>query len=348
MNNPLPSIIDPTYFEILLEKIHKKKNYCLTTTIPGLKGEINAYSIHFPAFATDEGLKFVENGFQSSDEFFHKMYGLLGTAVLQHENVIALTYPVPPPPQLKGFLNISSVGFLVVHTDKGLALLYNDAVFPFMDMVKTFSTATPFENLATDLRNSAQQQLETCFYALLTKAKVKIPESIPVPTVIQASATTQNNKELIAELIRLLFRNDISQEEVDEVQADLALAIKSPAKYVKNNPDFGYLENEELFAAVLRSYLPSSSSDWKFDPEDLEVYISDLIDEPFALVLPNKETYSQDLFPFAEQQLAEKGLALLNYDTQGDSYEFLVVNYQDRERIIWLCQKFAVPIDRVS
>lgn len=348
MSTTTTTLLTPEYFTLLSEKLDAKKDYSIETTLPGLKARIRAYESYLPAFATDEGLQFEQNGFETPEAFLLKMYDLLGTSELEYEHSLVFEFPILPPPHLKGFVNFTYLSFIVFYTAKGLVFLYNDNVFPFFDLVKTFSTARRLEQLDAELQSSATQQLETCFYAVLLKAKVPIPAHIPVPVHIQEGATTKNSQELIAELLKLLFRNSLSQEDYDELLAELILVSKSPKKYLKNHPEFEYLESNEVFGAVLREYLPSGLSDWKFDSEDLEMHITHLIGEPFALNLPGKDIYSRDLFPFAEQQLAEKGLTLLNYDTQGDSYEFLVVNQEDSNRILWLCQKFQVPIDRLG
>ena len=88
------------------------------------------------------------------------------------------------------------------------------------------------------------------------------------------------------------------------------------------------------------------NSDWKFDPEDAEYFISEMIGEDLNFEYP-EETYSHDLFPYIQSALEKRNLELMTYDTHGDNYLFFVANKNDVNRILELSELTKIEINQL-
>lgn len=88
-------------------------------------------------------------------------------------------------------------------------------------------------------------------------------------------------------------------------------------------------------------------SDWKFDPEDVEEIISQLLGEEWTFNYPN-ETYSHDLFPYIQKELSQLGLELMHMDTLGDSYQFFIVKKENVDAILSISRKLKLGVEQVN
>ncbi|MCU0355171.1 MAG: hypothetical protein MUD08_15750 [Cytophagales bacterium] len=104
----------------------------------------------------------------------------------------------------------------------------------------------------------------------------------------------------------------------------------------------------DLYRYVLFAYLEENyylaHSDWKFDPADMEYYVSHLIGKPFPIDCPD-ETYGSDLFPYVQAQLAQENKELVNLDSFGDSYGFIVVEKDKVARLMHICNSYGIAMD---
>ena len=87
-------------------------------------------------------------------------------------------------------------------------------------------------------------------------------------------------------------------------------------------------------------------TDWKFDPEDADGFIEDILDEEWGFEYP-AETYSHELFPYIQQALAKKELELMDLDCEGDSYCFFVVQKKDVQELLNLSQKLKIGLTKL-
>jgi hypothetical protein len=87
-------------------------------------------------------------------------------------------------------------------------------------------------------------------------------------------------------------------------------------------------------------------TDWKFDPEDADEFIEDILDEEWCFEYP-AETYSHDLFPYIQEALAKKELELMDLDCEGDSYCFFVVQKKDVQEVLNLSQKLKIGLTKL-
>jgi hypothetical protein len=87
-------------------------------------------------------------------------------------------------------------------------------------------------------------------------------------------------------------------------------------------------------------------SEWKFDADEIEAGLQGLVEEELHLGLESPEVYSHDLFSLIDQGLQKYELELLDFATDGDYYNFLLVRRKDTPQIIRLCQHFGIPVEQ--
>jgi hypothetical protein len=162
--------------------------------------------------------------------------------------------------------------------------------------------------------------------------KIKLPETISATNLLPEEVT-QNHFE---ELLSLVTRNRINEKIIKKQ------AKKMFGKYKKPSEDDDFFENNYEFLENVNCW----NSDWKFDPEDAAYFISEIIEQDFTFEYP-EETYSHDLFPYIQKELAKSELELMSFDTQGDNYLFFVANKKDVSRILELAQIIDVKIDKL-
>ena len=185
--------------------------------------------------------------------------------------------------------------------------------------------------------------LECNIVALAEYTGVKIPTELKdkYPDSLLLENATVSDFERIISLVNYNdFEEDIAQK----------------ARYLYDNyqMDWNELDDEEYYSDYfpLRYQIINADSniwqsDWKFNPEDAQGFIEDLLGESWTFKYP-EETYSHDLFPFIKKGLAAKSLALMNFDTGGDSYDFFLVQLQDVSEILNLSVKLNLGIEVVE
>ena len=89
------------------------------------------------------------------------------------------------------------------------------------------------------------------------------------------------------------------------------------------------------------------NADWKFDPEDLEMFITTLSCKEFTFSHP-EGSVSHELFPYANEALATQNLELINLNSNSDNYGFVIVDKDDVARIIELSQEFNIPFKQLN
>ena len=88
-------------------------------------------------------------------------------------------------------------------------------------------------------------------------------------------------------------------------------------------------------------------SDWKFDPEDAEYFINEIIGENCNFDFP-ENTFSHDLFPYIQKKLSSKGLELMNMNTEGDDYQFFIAKKENVETLLELSNKLDLGLECLS
>ncbi|WP_309609456.1 hypothetical protein [Flavobacterium sp.] len=219
---------------------------------------------------------------------------------------------------------------------------------PIFRKVECFACSLKIEldNLTTDEEKLEINYLEKVIYGICQKINIEIPKNIDVSKFENLIINTPDIKDFI-ELLQLVTRNLFDDS-----------AYKKDAKRLQTFHKKGKdeMEMHEKFRTILADYylvenevcIQDSTyySDWKFDPEDIELGISNMIGTEFTFAYP-PETYSHDLFPYIQTELAKNNLELMNSDTFGDGYLFFVTNKNEVERILELSQAIGIKIDKL-
>jgi hypothetical protein len=215
----------------------------------------------------------------------------------------------------------------------------------YVDYVK-FTMNIDAVNLENEIHQEAIQNLEKIIYGICNKINIEIPKEIEVSKFENLVINTPDIKDFI-KLLQLVTRNLFDDS-----------AYKKDAKRLQTFHKKGKdeMEMHEKFRAIVGEYYLTENevcvqdatffSDWKFDPEDIEAGITSILRTEFAFAYP-PETYSADLFPYLQTELAKQNLELMNADTFGDSYLFFIANKNEVERILELSQTIGIKVDRL-
>ncbi|GAA6764412.1 hypothetical protein AAFH68_03420 [Flavobacterium sp. CGRL1] len=123
------------------------------------------------------------------------------------------------------------------------------------------------------------------------------------------------------------------------------MAKKTFLKIYKSGSDEYPVILDETYFNFFRS-LNTWYSDWKFDPEDAESSISEMIDKKLNFKYP-KKTYSDGLFPYIQKALNKHGYELMSFNIYGDGYLFFVANKKDVSRILKLSELTKIEVDQL-
>lgn len=308
--------------------------------------------LNLASFGNNAELIFGEGKAAEAQPFFERLLAKIGTPVSHYG--IMIRFPAPVTTQQEDNQNQRITTYFLFSTDTGIKVLYNEN--PDVENIVTeVNEALPLDTPSSESNRIVLQNLNTALYALFLKKSIAIPAGYPLP---EAFAHIGKEKELITELAGYLI--PLAPEPVAVISNQLQALYKNPVAFITENPDYfedddldfeieeldesDTLEPGPLTALALIGHIPQASSDWKFDAEGFTMHLRELTGQEIRLQLPQKELYGQQLFPYAQEALAHKGLKLFNYDTLGDDYLFLVVPLQHADRIQWICRQLDFPI----
>ena len=125
--------------------------------------------------------------------------------------------------------------------------------------------------------------------------------------------------------------------------------VKNFYIYVDENEesmeDLGYGEEWADIFCVLRRYGATWYSDWKFEPEEMEAIVRNLLGwEEWEWEYP-EETYSEELFPYVQAALERDGLVLCDVPTGDDGYLFAIFWLDDIEAVQATAQRLDLEVE---
>ena len=201
----------------------------------------------------------------------------------------------------------------------------------FWDYTKGLLTAEYID--LNEPKNEIQKKVFDDFQIVLQGIcqylKIELPENVIQPTSENLMLDEVSIGDF-KEFMKLISRGGISDELLESQSQKLYTNFGKDEE--EDEEEFDYFEG-----------ISSWSSDWKFDPEDVICFISEILEEEFNFDYP-EETYSHDLFPYIQKELGKQNLELMSYDTNADSYLFFIVNKKDKKRILELSQLIEIPI----
>lgn len=309
---------------------------------------VNLYS--FPdSFAHEEGRNEINNsGFKNVYEVLNELNKRVGITEVSEEDrketpdydYIHIQFFSNRTPEMKGYLNYISQNFIIffccTNSSEANDFKILHTISSFDDYVKGL-LETEYVDLSkpkSDLEKIGFKDFENVLQGICEYLKIELPENLVLPSSesLMFDAVTIEDFE---EFLRLISRGDLEGK-----------LLKNQAKvlfenYGREDDEEEYEEDFDFFEGINCWY-----SDWKFDPEDAEWFVSEMLGETFSFEYP-EETYSHNLFPYIQAELTKQNLELMNYDTKGDSYLFFIVKKEEVNRIIELSELTKMEIHQL-
>ncbi|MCV9927487.1 hypothetical protein OIU83_07475 [Flavobacterium sp. LS1R49] len=322
-----------------------------------MKGVHDAVSVSLYSFPTsfdhEEAQKEISKaGFKNAYEVLNELYKKLDIGVLSEESMqaeleydyIHIQFYSEPTPEAKKYLKHVLHNFVIFFCCTNsleindFRILYNNSYF--LDYTKGIldTEYIDINNPKNEIQKIGFKEFERILQGICQYMEIEIPESVVVPSrenLLPVDVVVTS--EIFEEFIKLVSRGNVEDK----------LLKKQSKKFLKNfnkgledyeakvEGDFEFFESIDCW-----------NSDWKFDPEDAESFISEMIGEDLNFEYP-EETYSHDLFPYIQSALEKRGLELMTFDTHGDNYMFFVVNKSDVARILELSELTKIEVEQL-
>ena len=209
----------------------------------------------------------------------------------------------------------------------------------FLNYVKGILTAEAidFTDPKNDIQEIGVEEFKTVLQGICQYLNIEIPEGTELPSEENLLVQEKVTAATFEELINLVSRGDVDEKFVKKQSKKL---LKNFKKGSDNYEEV--IEGNWFFFKSIDSW----HSDWKFDPEDAEHFISEMIGQDLNFTYPEK-TYSHNLFPYIQSALEKLDLELMTFESYGDSYLFFVANKKDVARIVELSQLTKIEVKKL-
>lgn len=322
--------------------------------VKGLRDNVTVNLFYFPgSFNHEEGKKEIKKaGFKNAYQVLNELYkkldiGPLSQEIIEQEleyDFIHVQFYSEPTPETKQYfkrvLNNFVIFFCCTNSleTNDFKILYSSS--HFIDYTKGLldSEYLDFEKPKNATQETGVRDFKIVLQGICEYLNIEIPKSVELPSSENLIETEEVTLETFEEFIKLVSRGAIEKEVLKKQSQKLFNNFNRPPSDYHNIIE-GYFDFFETIDAW--------NSDWKFDPEDAEYFISEMIGGELNFEYP-EETYSHDLFPYIQTALGKRNLELMSYDTEGDNYLFFVVNKNDVDRIMTLSEITNIKIDKLS
>lgn len=357
----------------------------LSLKLLGFPGEITVNAYSFPSsFDYDEARTQLKKlKYKNSVHLLNATYRKLGIDELSKTDFtkciageseywyLHIIFNTPIPLEHQIYLKSQIHHFMIFLTDpeaiedRGFRLMYsrND----FFKYTEEFDRSTyldldEIESVGNEDYKLAISQLESVIYGICRTIDIEIPDDLRSPALDRLKlepptletfesflklATRDNYDDLEyrkdAENLEILYRAGVSGI---DTQTGGEESIVDVDEYDEMEAEIGEEAWNVEIQSILESYEMTYYSDWKFDPENIEWAISNILGEDFTFEYP-EDTYSHDLFPYIQSALKQQNLELMNIDTFGDSYLFFIANIDDVDRILEIAQTIDLSVERL-
>jgi len=351
-NNDPKSIISFDVINPIYSHLYSQQSN-LEFKVKGIQENVIVNLFYFPgSFDHDEANAEIKKaGFNNSYEVLNELYKKMNIGTLSDEMIqegleydfIHIQFYSEPTTDEKKFFRRSIKNFVIFFCSTN-SLEIND--FKMLYSGRHFFDYTKglLESEVLDVNNPKNESEEIgirdfkkVLQGICHHLNIEIPPSVELPSTENLIESEEVTEATFTELIELISNVEIEEKKLKKLAKKLFKNFKRPAADYHEVIEGHY----ELFEAV-----EAWNSDWKFDPEDAEYFISELIGEDFTFHYP-EETYSHELFPYIQSALAKMDLALMSYNTNGDNYLFFVANKGDVGRILELSQLTKIEIDQL-
>lgn len=351
-NNDPKSIISFDVFDPIYSYLYNQES-SLEFKVKGIQEDVIVNLFFFPSsFDHEEGHAEIKiAGFNNSCEVLNELYKKMNIGALSDEAIqegleydfVHIQFYSEPTAEEKKFFKRSIKNFVIFFCCTN-SLEVND--FKILYSGKHFFDYTKglLESEVIDVNNPKNESeaigvkdFKVVLQGICQYLNIEIPETVELPSSENLIESEDATLEAFEEFINLVSRKNIADEELKK-QSEMLFE-----NYQKDSD--GYHEIVDSHFDFFES-INAWNSDWKFDPEDAEYFISELIGEDFKFDYP-EETYSHDLFPYIQSELAKLNLELMTYETYGDNYLFFVVTKNEVGRILELSEITKIEVTQL-
>lgn len=351
-NNDPKSIISFDVIDSIYSHLYNVQG-SLEFKVKGIYDNVVVNLFYFPgSFDHDEGkAEITKAGFKNPYEVLNEIYKKIDIGVLSEEvmqegaeyDFIHIQFYSEPSAEMKKYFNRVLNNFIIIFccTDSletnDFKILYSSS--HFIDYTKGLLDCELLD--INKPKNETQEigikDFKIVLQGICQYINVAIPESVELPSSENLIENEEVTIGTFEEFIKLVSRRNIEEKELKKQSKKLFKDFKKETKdyYDKVEGHFDFFESIDAW-----------NSDWKFDPEDAEYFISEMIGEDLNFDYP-EETYSHDLFPYIQSALEKRNLELMTYDTHGDNYLFFIANKDDVSRIIELSELTMIEVNQL-
>ncbi|MFD1601667.1 hypothetical protein ACFSJW_16600 [Flavobacterium artemisiae] len=351
-NNDPKSIISFDVINSIYSHLYNEQA-SLEFKVKGIQENVIVNLFYFPGSLDHEegNAEIKKAGFNNSYEILNELYKKMNIGTLSEEMIqegleydfIHIEFYSEPTAEEKKFFKRSIKNFLIFFCSTNsletndFRMLYSGR--HFYDYTKGLleSEVIDVNNPKNESETIGIRDFKLVLQGICQHLNIEIPKSVELPSSENLVESEEVTPETFEEFIQLVSRGNIEESELKEQSEKLFENFKRPAEDYHDIVEghFEFFENIDAW-----------NSDWKFDPEDAEYFISEMIGEDLNFEYP-EETYSHDLFPYIQSALEKRGFELMSYNTNGDNYLFFVANKEDVDRILELSELTKIEIDQL-
>jgi len=350
-NNDPKSIVSFDVMDAIYSYLYNEDNK-LEFKIKGIHDTVLVNLYSFPgSFNYEEAQNEIKKaGFKNAYEVLNEIYKKINIGPVSEEQMlqeleydyIHIQFYTEPTPEAKKYLKHVLHNFVIFFCctnsleTNDFRMLYNNSFF--MDYTKGIleTESIDIKEPKNDTQKIGFKEFERVLQGICEYLEIELPDDIELPSQEKLlPEEVEVTQETFEEFIKLVSRGDVDEK----------LVQKQSKKLLKNFKK-GHTEYHDIVKGQWDFFesIDAWNSDWKFDPEDAEYFISEMIGEDLNFDYP-EETYSHDLFPYIQSALEKRGLELMSYDTHGDNYLFFVANKNDVARILQLSELTKIEVD---
>jgi hypothetical protein len=350
-NNPKSIISFDVIDSIYSSLYHESKT--IEFKVKGIRDSVavNVYSIP-SSLSHDEGRAEIKKaGFNNAYEVLNELYKKLNIGGLSEETIqeelefdfIHIQFYSQPSQEMKKHFKSVINNFMIFFCCTNslevndFRILYSSS--HFLDYTRGLldSEYLDFNNPKNETEEIGIKDFKKVLQGICQYFNIEIPRNVELPSSENLLLDEKATVEDFEEFIKLISRNGIEENDLKEYSEKLFENFNDETKdyYETTEDHFSFFEEMNTW-----------NSDWKFDPEDAEYFISEMIGEDFKFDYP-EETYSHDLFPYIQSELEKSNLELLTYETYGDNYLFFVANKEEVERILELSELTKIEVTQL-
>ncbi|KUJ63780.1 hypothetical protein AR687_00910 [Flavobacteriaceae bacterium CRH] len=351
-NNDPESIISFDVIDSIYSHLYNVQG-SLEFKVKGIYNNVVVNLFYFPgSFDHEEGKAEIEKaGFKNPYEVLNELYKKIDIGILSEEimqegleyDFIHIQFYSDPSPEMKKYFNRVLNNFVIIFCctnsleTNDFKILYSSS--HFIDYTKGLldTQLLDINNPKNETQEIGIKDFKIVLQAICQYLNIEIPESVELPSLENLIEAEEVTVATFEEFAQLVSRGNIDEKLLKKQSKKLFKDFQKETKeyHDKVEGHWSFFESIDCW-----------NSDWKFDPEDAEYFISDMIGEDLNFNYP-EETYSHNLFPYIQSALEKLNLELMTYDTQGDNYLFFVANKDDVSRILKLSQLTNIEVNQL-